>query len=134
MAVWTIANEEILEPRRDVPFVEGGRSSVRGRPEVGAAAVVASTCAVSGVDRGRLAGRLKDRETVRARRALAMVACDAYGMTVKGLADEPARRPEGVSDWLRTGTVRRSEDAELDRLAIALDAHVRLGFQDSNER
>jgi len=71
---------------------------------------------------------------VRARRALAMVACDAYGITVKGLADELARRPDRVSDRLRTGTVRRSEDAELDRLAIALDTYLRLGLQDANER
>ncbi len=90
-----------------------------------AGAVVAAACAVSGLDRGRLVGRLKDRETVRARRALAIVACDAYGITVKGLADELGRRPDGVSEWLRSGTVRRTEDAKLDGLAQALDAHLR---------
>lgn len=126
-------DEESLEPRCDVPYVEGGRSSVGERPGVDAAAAVEATCAVSGVDRERLAGRLKDRETVRARRALAMVACDAYGMSVKSLADELGRRPDGVSEWLRSGTARRREDTDLDRLATALDARLRLSPQDSDE-
>ena len=116
--------EEKLEPRRDVPYVEGGRSSAGERPEVDGAAAVDATCAVSGVSRQRLAGRLKDRQTVRARRALAVVACDAYGLSVKSLADELRRRPDGVSEWLRSGTLRRGEDADLDRLATALDARL----------
>jgi hypothetical protein len=70
---------------------------------------------------------------VRARRALEMVACDAYGVSVKSLADELRRRPDGVSDWLRSGAVRRREDTDLDRLAMVLDACLRLSRKEPSE-
>jgi putative transposase len=125
--------DEELEVRDEVPFVEAGRSSVGERREADAATVVTAACAIAGLDRGRLSGRLKDRETVRARRALALVACDSYGVRVKTLADELGRSPDGVSEWLRSGAVRRATDPELDALVRALEESLRVSAEETEK-
>jgi hypothetical protein len=61
------------------------------------------------------------------REALAVVACDRYGVRVKDLARAMAKRPDLVSTRLRRGAVRLRSDEGTARVVDEIDADLGAG-------
>ena len=116
---------EELDLRGDVPYAAGGQGSALERPRVMPEQVVAAASRIVGVDSCRLTGEGRERATTRVREALAVVACDRYGVRVKDLALAMGKRADLVSTWLCRGAIRVRTDAETARLVDEIDVHLR---------
>ncbi len=102
------------------------QGSALDRPEVMPEQVVAAASTVVGVDPSRLTGHGRERAMTRVREALAVVACDRYGVRVKDLAQAMGKRADLVSTWLRRGALRLRSDVETARLIDEIDQHLRV--------
>jgi len=125
------APQEELELREEVPFAAASQGSALDRPEVSPQQVVAAAGKVVGVDPSRLTGHGRERELTRVREALAVVACDRYGVRVKDLARAMGKRPDLVSTWLRRAAVRLGSDAGTPCLVDKIDAELRAGSENT---
>lgn len=113
-----------LRIRSDVVHVQSGRSTGPERPAITASDATAAVCGVTGLASSRITGSGKDRYVTLARRALALVACDRYTLSVKSVADFLRKRPDLVSCWLRSAADRRSSQS-LAELADRVDERLR---------
>jgi hypothetical protein len=121
------APREELEVRGGAPFAAGSQRSALDRPEVSPQQVVAAAGRAVGLDPSRLTGQGRERSLTRVREALAVVACDRYGVRVKDLARAMAKRPDLVSTWFRRGAIRLRSDEGTAHLVDEIDADLRAG-------
>jgi hypothetical protein len=113
---------DTLSPRRDLPFVdELGRSTGLERPPLEPDDLVNLACEKLGVSREGLIGPGRDRQVVRAREAIALVAVERYALRLKDIADELKKNQDTASRWLSRAAVRRRDDSGFSELVDALD-------------
>jgi REP element-mobilizing transposase RayT len=111
-----------LSPRGDLPFVdELGRSTGLERPPLKADNLVTLACEKLGVSREGLIGPGRDRQVVRAREAIALVAVERYALRLKDIADELQKNQDTASRWLSRAAARRRDDTGFAELVHALD-------------
>ena len=121
------AKNQPIEPRESIPFILQGRSSKPERPQAGPQAIIAATGEVSDLTIDHLLGGSRGGNVVRARLALAVVACDRYRIRVKDLASAIGERADLISRWLRRGAVEQKDDPELQQLVEAIDRYLQAG-------
>ena len=90
----------------NAPFILQGRSSKPERPQVWPQAIIAATGEVSDLTIDHLLGASRGGSVIRARLALAVVACDRYRIRVEDLASATGKRADLISRWLRRGAVK----------------------------
>ncbi len=117
----------VIEPRKGIPFMCQGRSSNPERLKAGPETIINATGKVSGIAIDHLLGVSRARNVVRARLALAVVACDRYRIRVKDLASATGKTADLISRWLRRGAVKQKEGPEVQQLVEAIDQYLRAG-------
>ena len=113
--------EERLRRKRDAFIDEQGRSTGRWRPRYGADEWLRIACAHLGVDRERVADRVRSLAVVRARELIGLIGVERFGVKVSDLADELGKSRDGVSRWIRRGATRRASEPEFAAAAEELD-------------
>jgi hypothetical protein len=113
--------EEHLRRKDDASIDEQGRSTAIWRPRYRADEWLEIACAQLEVDRADLAGRNRSPEVVRARELIGLVGVERFGVKVNGLATALGKSRDGVSRWVRRGSVRRASDPEFASDAEDLD-------------
>jgi len=68
-----------------------------------------------------IAGPARDREFVRAREVIALVAVERYEIRLKDLADALQKNQDTASRWLSRAAARRREEDEFAALVESLD-------------
>jgi len=114
--------EEERLRRKDHAFIdEQGRSTARWRPRHSADEWLEIACTQLGIDQARLADRNRSPEVVRARELIGLVGVEGFGVKVNELATALGKSRDGVSRWVRRGSVRRESDPEFASAAKDLD-------------
>jgi REP element-mobilizing transposase RayT len=122
------AQENATETRSDLPFVdEQGRSTGLERPRLSAGEFVERACAVLGTSLSELASPTRDRETVRNREAIALVAVERYGVRLKHIAETLEKSADTASRWVSRAAARRRDDDAFDAVAKNLDRRLARG-------
>lgn len=117
-------SDEPLQLRQHSSSHDDVVDTAAARPSITTADVVDAVSREIGVRRARLSGSGKDRLTTRARRVLASVACDRYGLPVRSVAAELGKRPDAVSVWLRTAAVLLASSTSLSDLVDRVDRRL----------
>lgn len=113
-----------------VPAVQRQRTDAQGastgleRQSVAAQGFLAAAGEALGEHGGVLKSRRLAREDVAQRDLIALLAVERYGLRVRDLAAELARRADEVSRWATRGALRRQSDAALAAHFEWLDAAV----------
>lgn len=103
---------------------ELGRSTARERPLLKAETFARRVLEVLGVTREEIAGRGKQRSTVRAREIVMTLAVERYGLPVTEMAAVLGVRYNSASLWSRRGATRRQEDRVFAGSLDELDAAI----------
>jgi len=110
----------------NVPYLDAlGRSSIEERPEVTARAYLGAACEELGVEWESIRSRLKDRRLVRARRMMAALAVERWGLRSGLVAAALGRPAQQVSVWAGEGTRLRGEDAAFREQYESLDGALK---------
>jgi hypothetical protein len=104
--------------RRGVPELPWWTATTAGRaqpvsgapPRASARGLVEHVCATLDVDRGRLAGRTRERRITRCREMLATLALERLGIRAADLAAEVGLHPDWVCHLASRGSRRRAEE------------------------
>ena len=112
-----------------VPYLDvAGRSSVEERPRVSAGEFVESAFEELGLEGALATSRTKDRRVVRARRLMAALGVERWGLRAGLLADVMGRPAQQLSIWRGEGSRLRGEDAAFQEEYEALDAALKRRF------
>lgn len=114
--------EEDRLRRTKGPFIdELGRSTGRWRPTYSATEWLELACCHLGVDRHELGGRGRDPDIVMSRELIGLVGIERFGVKVIELAADLGKSRDGVSKWMRRGSLRRETDPDFAAAVEALD-------------
>ncbi len=100
---------------------ELGRSTGRWRPRYKAAEWLECARNHLGFDRDEIGGRGRDPDIVRSRELIGLVGIERFGVKVTELADALGKSRDGVSKWMRRGSLRRETDPDFAAAVEALD-------------
>jgi REP element-mobilizing transposase RayT len=120
----------VQRPRTDAQ----GASTGLERESVEAQGFLAAAGAALGEHGGVLRSRRLAREEVAQRDLIALLAVERYGLRVRDLAAEMARRADEVSRWATRGALRRRSDAAVAAHFERLDAAVATIIHSSTPR
>lgn len=117
--------DDELKPAGSEMVDELGRSTSPYRRRFEAEDWLALACGHLGVERADVAGRGRQKEIVRARELMGLIGVGLYGVRVKDLARELGKSEDGVSLWVRRGSMRKLEDVPFAAAAEDLDNAAR---------
>jgi chromosomal replication initiation ATPase DnaA len=94
------------------------------RPKIAAGKVIAEASETFGVSQEELTGPGRNRDVVRAREAIALVALERYAIRLKDIAGELQKSQDTASRWLSRAAARRRDDTGFAEMVDALDRRL----------
>jgi len=117
-------DEELVLDPNVVRFDALGRSTGLERPALDPERFVEMVCRLMEIDPGRLASRVRDRETAGMRRLIVTLGVERWRQRGSELAKVLKKNPDVVSWWVGEGARRRLEDDEFARELERLDLRL----------